>query len=79
MTEIAQDIYGGDLQINPEFVRHMAHATDTNDPLSYIYRLMAAIGWTSLPWLRLLRQPTLILAGDDDPIVPAINARTCIS
>ena len=28
-----------------------------------------------MPLLPLLRQPTLILAGDDDPIIPAINAR----
>ena len=75
MAEIAPDIYGGDLQSNPEFVRHMAHATHSNEPLSYMYQLMAAVGWTSLPWLKLLRQPTLILAGDDDPIVPAINAK----
>jgi len=75
MAEIAPDIYGGDLQSNPEFVRHMAHSTHSTEPLSYVYQLMAAMGWTSLPWLRLLRQPTLILAGDDDPIVPAINAK----
>ena len=25
--------------------------------------------------LRLIRQPTLILAGDDDPIIPLANAR----
>ena len=75
MAEIAQDIYGGDLQSNPEFVRHLAHATHAGEPLSYFYQLMAAAGWTSVPWLRLLRQPTLILAGDDDPIVPTINAK----
>ena len=34
-----------------------------------------AIGWTSLPRLPRLRPPTLILAGDDDPIIPLINAR----
>ena len=27
------------------------------------------------PLLPLVRQPTLILAGDDDPIIPVINAR----
>ena len=32
-------------------------------------------GWTSLPWLWRLRQPTLVLAGDDDPIVPLVNGR----
>jgi len=75
MAEIAQDIYGGDLQSNPEFVRQLAHATHAGEPMSYFYQLMAAAGWTSVPWLRLLRQPTLILAGDDDPIVPTINAK----
>ncbi len=75
MAEIAQDIYGGDLQSNPEFVRNLAHATHSGEPMSYFYQLMAAVGWTSVPWLKLLRQPTLILAGDDDPIVPMINAK----
>jgi poly(3-hydroxyalkanoate) depolymerase len=75
MAEIAPDIYGGDLHSNPEFVRQLSHAMHSNEPLGYFYQLMAAMGWTSLPWLKLLRQPTLILAGDDDPIVPAINAK----
>ena len=75
MSEIAPDIYGGDLRSNPEFVRHMAHTMHSNEPLGYFYQLMAGIGWTSLLWLRFLRQPTLILAGDDDPIVPSINAK----
>ena len=38
-------------------------------------QLAATLGWTSLPWLASLRQPTLIMAGDDDPLVPMINAR----
>ena len=37
-------------------------------------QLLAGLGWTSIPWLRRLRQPTLILAGKDDVIVPPINA-----
>jgi pimeloyl-ACP methyl ester carboxylesterase len=41
----------------------------------YFYQLIAGIGWTSLPWLPKLRRPTLILAGDDDPIIPLVNAR----
>jgi pimeloyl-ACP methyl ester carboxylesterase len=28
-----------------------------------------------LPFLPRLRTPTLILAGDDDPIIPVVNAR----
>jgi pimeloyl-ACP methyl ester carboxylesterase len=40
----------------------------------YLYQLAAIGCWTSLPWLPLIRQPTLILAGDDDPIIPGVNA-----
>ena len=40
-----------------------------------LYQLLAGAGWTSLPFLPLLRQPTLMLAGDDDPIIPLVNAR----
>jgi pimeloyl-ACP methyl ester carboxylesterase len=40
----------------------------------YYYQLLSAAGWTSLPLLPFLRQPTLILA-DDDPIIPLVNAR----
>jgi pimeloyl-ACP methyl ester carboxylesterase len=41
----------------------------------YFGQLYAISGWTSLPWVRTLRQPTLVLAGDDDPIVPLVNGR----
>ena len=41
----------------------------------YLYQVVAMTGWTSLPWLWKLKQPSLILAGTDDPIIPLINAR----
>ena len=41
----------------------------------YYLQLAAAFGWTSLPWLFTLRQPTLVMAGADDPLIPTINAR----
>src|SRR6202008_1242144 len=40
-----------------------------------LYQRGAGAGWTSVPFLPLLRQPTLILAGDDDPLIPLANAR----
>ena len=43
--------------------------------LGYLDQLYAISFWTGLPWLWRLRQRTLVLAGDDDPIVPAINGR----
>ena len=41
----------------------------------YYLQLLAGFGWTSLPALPLIRQPTLILAGNDDPKIPLVNAR----
>ena len=40
----------------------------------YLYQLTAAAGWTSVPFLPALRQPVLIMSGDDDPIIPLANA-----
>jgi poly(3-hydroxyalkanoate) depolymerase len=45
------------------------------DVLGYGYQLYAMAGWSSLPWLRRLAQPTLVIGGDEDPSVPLGNAR----
>jgi poly(3-hydroxyoctanoate) depolymerase len=41
----------------------------------YASQLIAATGWTSLPWLHRIRLPVLVLSGGADPIVPPVNAR----
>jgi len=38
-------------------------------------QLLPAVGWSSLPWLALLKQPALVMSGADDPLVPAANAQ----
>jgi pimeloyl-ACP methyl ester carboxylesterase len=38
-------------------------------------QLCAIATWTSLPWLHELAPPTLVVAGDDDRVVPVANAR----
>jgi poly(3-hydroxyalkanoate) depolymerase len=74
--EIAPHIYGGTMRTDPERAAHLLHATTRSGPKrGYYYQLAAASGWTSLPFLRLLRQPTLVLGGDDDPIIPVVNLR----
>ena len=45
------------------------------DPLGYAYQLYAVAGWSSLPWLHRVRHRTLVMSGDDDPIVPLVNGR----
>jgi poly(3-hydroxyalkanoate) depolymerase len=73
---IAADIYGGSLREHPELIRQLF---DSHSRLAsrrgYLLQLLAATGWTSLPFLPMIRQPTLVLAGDDDPIIPLVNAK----
>ena len=70
-------LYGGRARTDPDSALHGSLARFTHPPSSggYLGQLYAITGWTSLPWLCRLRQPTLVLAGDDDPIVPLVNAR----
>jgi poly(3-hydroxyalkanoate) depolymerase len=75
-VRIAGDLYGGSARNEPALARDLLHATTRpGGPRGYYYQLLSGIGWTSLPWLPRLRPPTLILAGDDDPIIPLVNAR----
>jgi pimeloyl-ACP methyl ester carboxylesterase len=46
------------------------------DPLGYWWQLLAALGWSSLPWLHRLRVPTLVLAAARDRLVRPSTART---
>jgi pimeloyl-ACP methyl ester carboxylesterase len=54
--------------------RHVAAMHGARN-LGYLYQLLAMAGWTSLPWLWSLPQPTLVLMGSDDPVVPPINGQ----
>src|SRR3954452_23300136 len=73
---IAGQIYGGTMRDEPERAAQVLHSASRLGPRrGYYYQLAASTGWSSLPFLRLIRQPTLVIAGDDDPIVPVVNAR----
>jgi poly(3-hydroxyalkanoate) depolymerase len=73
---IAGEIYGGTMRTQPERAAHALHSESRLGPRrGYYYQLAASTGWSSLPFLKLIRQPTLLVMGDDDPIVPAVNAR----
>ena len=75
-ARIAGELYGGSARKDPAVARDLMHATTRLGPArGYFYQLISCAGWTSLPWLPRLRPPTLILAGDDDPIIPLANAR----
>ncbi len=70
-------IAGGRTRRDPGQLDRQAAARLSRPPplLGYGYQLYAASGWTSVPWLWRVTQPTLIIAGDDDPIIPLANPR----
>jgi len=45
------------------------------DPKGYFYQLLAFAGWSSLPFIRFLKMPTLVMMGDKDLIVPLVNGQ----
>ena len=74
MEEIAGDTFGGRLRTAPELVRAMPICSPPNIPAA-LYDMAPLLGWTSLPWLWAIRQPTLVICGDDDPITRQVNHR----
>jgi len=76
LERAAADLYGGTARTDPARVTAAMHADNrVGSARGYLYQIVAGAGWTSLPFLPLVRQPTLIMSGDDDPIIPLANAR----
>ena len=76
LHQVAGDLYGGSARTDPTRITAAMNAHNrVGSRRGYLYQLAAGAGWTSVPFLPLLRQPTLVLSGDDDPIIPLANAR----
>jgi poly(3-hydroxyalkanoate) depolymerase len=75
--KVAGALYGGAARQDPDSLLHgsMARFGEVPSLRGYLGQLYAISFWTGLPWLRRLRQPTLVLTGDDDPIIPVVNGR----
>ncbi len=75
--QVAGALYGGEARRDPDALLHGSIAPFSRPPsaLGYLAQLYAISFWTGLPWLWQLPHATLVLAGDDDPIVPTINGR----
>jgi poly(3-hydroxyoctanoate) depolymerase len=73
---IAGMLYGPTITPREELLREQISARRARPPTlwGYASQLIAGAGWTSWPWLGRIAAPTLVLAGDRDPILPARNA-----
>ena len=76
LLDIAADLYGGSVRTNIDELRPLLKSyRHGGQPGGYALQMLAGLGWTSVPLLPLMSQPTLVLAGDDDPIIPLVNGR----
>jgi poly(3-hydroxyalkanoate) depolymerase len=75
MAQNAGEIYGGKMRMQPELAYEFAQTARLGSALGYFYQMLGGVGWTSIPWLHKLQQPTLILHGNDDPLVPLAYAK----
>lgn len=67
-------LYGGDMRRRDAKVGRYLRFMAVN-PRSYCWQVLALSGWTSAHRLRHIQQPVLIMAGEDDPVIPLINAQ----
>jgi poly(3-hydroxyalkanoate) depolymerase len=74
-------IFGGRLRTDPDPVRRVAGRWAMQPPSvwGYLSQMSSLWSWSSLPWLHRIAQLTLVLSGDDDPLVPAVNSRILAS
>jgi pimeloyl-ACP methyl ester carboxylesterase len=74
MGEVIRRIYGGDFLTQPGLVDDLGMIRRLDEE-TYRAQLRAILGWTSIPWIASVRKKTLILHGDDDPVVPFVNSK----
>ena len=79
MRSIAAEIYGGAFRRDDTLINAHAAGMKPSSNAGYMLQLLAMTGWTSVPWLWRLKQPTLIVSGTDDPLIPVANARLLAS
>ena len=70
------DLWGGSAKTDPgALTQALRKARISPLSMGYLYQNTAALGFTTLPLLPLIRQRTLVLTGDEDPIIPVANGR----
>jgi poly(3-hydroxyalkanoate) depolymerase len=79
-AEIAPTLYGGAVRANPRLLEEQGHLRFIRPPSlrGYVWQLAALVGWTSIFRLHRIASPTLVMAADDDPIVPLTNAELIV-
>lgn len=77
-ASIAPALYGGKFRYDKKLAslhakEMCADKSSYEVTIGYSYQMMAIALWSSAFWLSQIVQPTLVLAGRDDPIIPLLN------
>ena len=74
----AAALYGGMTGRDLSMRRRMMAERHRHPPSAYGYsmQLLGTVGWSSLPFLSRIPHDTLVISGDDDPLIPIVNAET---
>jgi poly(3-hydroxyalkanoate) depolymerase len=80
LEEVAHELYGGTMRDDPAAALAALRAKGTShNTTGYVMQLSAGLGWTSVAFLPLIKAPTLVMSGNDDPLIPACNAKLMAS
>lgn len=76
-TKVAPDLYGGRYRTGHAPAGDDARRRSARPPsiIGYGSQLAAVQGYSTAPLLPFVMAPTLIISGDDDPLIPTVNAR----
>jgi poly(3-hydroxyoctanoate) depolymerase len=69
------DFAGGRARHDPKWVEQHGRLRQLHPPTTpgYLGQILTVSAWSGLPLLNRIHQPTLVVAGDDDPLVPPAN------
>ncbi len=79
MMGVGGELYGGKVRRNPELMEQYGKLLRSPKGIGYRFQLLSGAGWTSVRWLHELKQPTLVMMGTDDPLIPVANGRLLAS
>ena len=73
----APEFLGGRTGREPDLARAYGtvRRSQPPHPVGHAFQLLGGATWSTLPLLHRIKAPTLVVSGDDDPLVPPMNAR----
>ena len=75
-TRTAAALYGGRTARNHDVRHRMMNSRSKFPPtsLGYALQILGGASWTSQYFLHRIESETLVISGDDDPLIPVVNA-----